>query len=88
MQPIGFKTQKRRLNWEIVGKKRAIDRYLRAFEQERLSEQSCVIDEIVVESRACIQPYFFWLVFVWLNLRRRRRFNHAKNSVPGHPLCV
>ena len=48
MQPIVFKTQKRRLNWEIVGKKRAIDRYLRAFEQELLSEQSCVIDEIAV----------------------------------------
>jgi hypothetical protein len=41
------------------------------------------IDEIVVESRACIQPYFVWPGVRMVEPSRRRRLQYAKNSVPG-----
>jgi hypothetical protein len=43
-----------------------------------------IIDDIVVESRACIQPYFVWLGVRMLEPSRRRTWNQpAQQLITG-----
>jgi hypothetical protein len=85
----------------LAERRATIDRYLRAFEARRLPESTCadrpeqlkqlldaVVEQIQVESCACIQPYFVAPTVRTRIASRRRTTKHTNTGAPGPMLWV